>query len=198
MKVAYADPPYVGQSAKHYGRHEVNHPLLVAHLCDEFPDGWALSCSSSSLKVLLPLCPEDVRIGAWVKPFHVFKPYVWPAYAWEPVLFRGGRTRSAADYPDKGGIGTTPRDWVSVNIPLAGAGAHQPGARVAGQKPLGFCFWIFDLLNLRPGDDLVDIFPGSGAVGIAWARYGERLPLGMTDSDDVDMPMLDLLTRGQA
>lgn len=170
MRVAYADPPYVGQAKKHYGEFaaEVNHTMLIQHLCDEFPDGWALSCSSPSLRDLLPLCPLDVRIGAWVKPFHVFKRGVRPAYAWEPVLFRGGRNKNPG-IPPKGGTATTPRDWVTANITLR---RGLPGA-----KPDGFCFWLFDLLNLQGGDELVDVFPGSGAVGEAWKRYHERLPL---------------------
>lgn len=168
MKVAYADPPYVGQSKKLYGGSEVNHRLLIAHLCDEFPDGWALSCSSPSLRDLLALCPDDVRIGAWVKPFHVFKKGVRPAYAWEPLIYRGGRN-AKPDTPVKGGEPTTPRDWYEGNITLR---RGLPGA-----KPDGFCFWVFDLMNLQPGDELVDIFPGTGAVGEAWRRYFHRLPL---------------------
>lgn len=158
MRFAYADPPYVGQSRKHYGGAEVNHRLLIAHLVADFPDGWALSCSTPSLRDLLPLCPDDVRIGAWVKPFASFKPGVNPAYAWEAVLWRGGRKRARTE--------PTVRDWVSANITLC---RGCPGA-----KPVAFCSWVFDLLNARHSDDLVDIFPGSGAVGEAWARHHER------------------------
>ena len=172
MVFAYADPPYVGQSKKRYGGAEVNHRLLIAHLCDEFPDGWALSCSSPSLRALLPLCPPDVRIGAWVKPFHVFKKGVRPAYGWEPVLYRGGR--QLAICPPKGGTAVTPRDWYAGNITL------QRG--VPGAKPDGFCYWIFDLLGAVPSDDVVDLFPGSGAVGQAWRRFAER----MNFSDEVE------------
>jgi len=80
MRLAYADPPYIGQARKHYGpdAREVNHELLVNHL-REF-DGWALSASSPSLAKILPLCPE-ARVAAWVKPFASFKPNVNPAYA---------------------------------------------------------------------------------------------------------------------
>lgn len=165
MKVAYADPPYVGQSRRHYGGAEVNHRLLIAHLCDDFPDGWALSCSTPSLRQLLPMCPEDVRIGAWVKPFHILKRGVRPAFAWEPMLFRGGRNDDPA-IPLKGGRRTTPPDWVSANVTL-NRGVH-------GAKPKKFCYWVFDVLNLLRGDELVDLFPGSGAVIEAWARYQER------------------------
>jgi len=47
VRFAYADPPYPGQSKKHYGDHpdyagEVDHPALIAQLVAEYPDGWAL------------------------------------------------------------------------------------------------------------------------------------------------------------
>ena len=99
ITVAYADPPYPGQAARHY-RHrpeyagEVDHAALIDRLVSEFPDGWALSTSSTALRTLLPLCPSDVRIGAWVKPFATFKKGQNPVYAWEPLLFRGGRRHS--------------------------------------------------------------------------------------------------------
>lgn len=156
MTVAYADPPYVGQSRKLYGGAEVNHRLLIAHLCDEFPDGWALSCSSPSLRELLPMCPEDVRVSAWVKPFAIFKPNVNPGYAWEPVIWRGGRTKRARTEP-------TVRDWVSCEVTL------QKG--LTGAKPEPFCWWLFDLLGLQRNDTLTDIFPGTGIVGRTWERY---------------------------
>lgn len=158
---AYADPPYVGQSAKHYGGAEVNHPMLIAHLSDEFPDGWALSCSSPSLRYLLPLCPDDVRVAAWVKPFASFKPGVNPAYAWEPVIFRGGRKRGRDEM--------TVRDWTAENITL------QRG--LSGAKPDGFCFWLFALLGASRDDTLVDLFPGTGAVSAAWRSWCRQASL---------------------
>jgi hypothetical protein len=177
MRVAYADPPYIGQSKKHYGDHsdyagEVDHEALIGRLVDEFSDGWALSCSSPSLRQLLPLCPEDVRVAAWVKPFHVFKKGVRPAYAWEPVIFRGGR--QIAQAPEKGGEQITPRDWVSAPITLRRG--------LVGAKPEAFCRWLFDLLGVEDGDEFVDLFPGSGSVGEAWRRWCSdlRLPLNVT------------------
>lgn len=175
-RYAYADPPYPGQARKHYagearadGRvaREVNHPLLIAYLCDEFPDGWAMSTSSPSLRAILPLCPDDTRVGAWVKPFHIYKKGVRPAYAWEPLLFRGGRNTDPPT-PPKGGAAITPKDFVSANITLR---KGTPGA-----KPVDFCWWVFALLGVLPGDDFVDVFPGSGAVTDALDGYLGRLP----------------------
>lgn len=162
--IAYADPPYLGQGAKHYPENPFStvydtvegHKVLIDRLVSEFPDGWAMSASSPSLRTLLPLCPEDVRVAAWVKPFASFKPNMNPGYAWEPVIFRGGRKRDREE--------PTIRDYCSSNITLE-TGTH-------GAKPERFCFWLFDLMGLRPWkDELVDLFPGSGAVQRAWEHF---------------------------
>jgi len=162
MRVAYADPPYIGQAKKHYSHDprcaEVDHADLIAKLNGY--DAWALSLSSPTLRIILPMCPEDVRVMAWVKPFASFKPNVNPAYAWEPVIVRGGRKRSR-DEP-------TARDWVSCNITLKKG--------LSGAKPEAFCFWLFDVLGMQAGDEFDDIFPGTGGVGRAWAAYQTQLP----------------------
>jgi hypothetical protein len=110
VKFAYADPPYIGCAGYYAEREEVDHAQLITRLVDEFPDGWALSCHTPSLRLLLPMTPEDTRVMAWVKPWAVFKPNVNPAYAWEPVLVRGGRKRARNE--------ETERDWVSAGITL--------------------------------------------------------------------------------
>lgn len=174
MKFAYADPPYLGKGRKFYGDHPEAaewdtpeaHARLIARLADEYPDGWALSCSTPSLKTLLPMCPDDVRIGAWVKPFHVLKKGVRPSYGWEPVIFRGGRNRGHKP-PPKGGKATTPRDFVSANITMRKG--------LTGAKPEAFCHWILDILGWKPDDGLDDLFPGSGVMGRVIA---ERLATG--------------------
>ena len=148
MIFAYADPPYVGQAKRHYGDEEVDHEALIKKLVTEFPDGWALSCSSPSLRMLLPLCPEDVRVMAWVKPFAVFKPNVGVAYAWEPVIVRGGRKRTRRQL--------TVRDWVSANITLKKG--------LVGAKPEAFYRWLLDVLNTQDEDEVVDMFPGTATL----------------------------------
>jgi hypothetical protein len=160
IRVAIADPPYIGQAKKHYGNQpdyagEVDHEKLIQRLVDEFPDGWALSLSSPTLKQILNWCPDDVRVMAWVKPFCSFKPGVNPAYAWEPVIVRGGRKRTRKQ--------PTIRDWVSANITLKKG--------LSGAKPEAFCYWLFEVLNLEPDDELVDLFPGTGAVTNAWDTW---------------------------
>ena len=39
-----------------------------------------------------------------------------------------------------------------------------------GRKPLAFCRWLFDLLGMKAGDSLIDLFPGTGIVSRAWAQ----------------------------
>lgn len=171
MKFAYADPPYPG-CAHLYRDHadydgEVNHAALLNRLVDEYPDGWALSSSRSALWQILPLCPSDVRVMAWVKPFCSFKPGVNPAYAWEPLIVRRGRKRTREQ--------KTVRDWTATNITLKKG--------LTGAKPYEFCSWLFEVLGMSPEDDLVDLFPGTGAVTAAletW-RAGGPMPAQRRD-----------------
>ena len=176
LRFCYADPPYVGCSKMHYGKHpdyagEVDHAALIRRLCDKWPDGWALSCHVPSLRDLLNIChdagADDVRVGAWVKPWAVWKPGMSVAFAWEPVLWRGGRKRTKQE--------TTARDWVSANAVMRRA--NDPN-QTKGTKPDAFCRWVFSLWNAKPCDTLDDLFPGSGAVTAAWEawRREQRLP----------------------
>jgi len=162
MRFCYADPPYIGQAQKHYSHDpncaEVDHALLIPQLQRDYPDGWALSCSSPSLQQILSYCPTDVRVMAWVKPFCAFKANVNPAYAWEPVIVLGGRKRTRQQ--------PTVRDWLAESMTLRKG--------LTGAKPVAFCFWIFDVLNMQPGDELIDLFPGTGIVSSIWQMYQER------------------------
>jgi hypothetical protein len=151
MIFAYADPPYVGQGKRYVERTEVDQCALVARLVADYPDGWALSLSSTSLQEILAYCPDDVRVGAWAKPFAIYKPNVNPAYAWEPVIFRGGRKRDRTE--------VTVRDWFKHNVTLK--------TGLVGAKPLVFCHWILSLLNFQLGDRLDDLYPGTKTMDIA-------------------------------
>ena len=150
MRFAYADPPYPGQSADLYGDHpdyagEVDHAALVGRLCQDYPDGWALSTSARALRMVLDLCPPDAWVAAWHKtnspPIRTTGRRIW---TWEPVIIHGGRS-----------------DAARVRDSLAsGAGYKFPG-----QKPPIFTRWIAALLGANHDDMIDDLFPGSGAVG---------------------------------
>lgn len=157
MKFAYADPPYFGQGKKLYGKLHpeaacwddiLAHRNLIERLKEDYPDGWAMSLSSPSLAAILPLCPPDVRVLAWVKPFAVFKPNIGFAYTWEPVIFRGGRKITRQEQ--------TVKDHLIESIALKKG--------LVGAKPPRFCAWVLSALNVKPGDTLDDIFPGTGIM----------------------------------
>ena len=157
MRIAYADPPYPGNAKRLYGptAREVNFPLLIAHL-QEF-DGWALSSGSKDLRKLAPLCPEGTRFGAWVQGMTFSKPGISPRYAWQPVMYWPARKNQTSM------AHLTPVDWVKADA------TRMRG--VAGAKPEAFCFWIFRILGTSRDDEFVDLFPGSGAVTQAWAKF---------------------------
>jgi hypothetical protein len=159
MRFAYADPPYYGCCKLYDHFHGDDgrcwddadtHKALIGRLCDDYPDGWAMSATSNSLQTLLPLCPEGVRIAAWTKPFAAFKKNVRVAYTWEPVIFWHGRTSS------KDGAGVN-RDHLAESIVMR--------KHFTGTKPEKFCRWVLDLLGWKPGDVVDDLFPGLGTFG---------------------------------
>ena len=168
MRVAYADPPYPGQSAKHYAGHpdyagEVDHLELLTRLANEY-DGWLLHTSSTALPMVLwqaaAVGIADFRIMAWVKPFAAFKRNVSVAYAWEPVLVKPCRKPVVSKR-------LVLRDWIAEPVTL------QRG--LSGAKPEAVCRWAFEVLGMEPDDELVDLYPGTGAVTAAWETWRREL-----------------------
>lgn len=168
MRFAYADPPYLGLAGFYAALHPEamiwddpeTHRALIERLGADYPDGWAMSLHSPALRTILPMCPEDCRVAAWVKPFASFKPGVNPAYAWEPVIFRGGRKRGRNE--------PTTRDWLAENITLKRG--------LTGAKPEAFCRWVLDLLGFDHAQDTIDdLFPGTGIMGRVVAGLQSRL-----------------------
>jgi hypothetical protein len=170
MRVAYADPPYPG-CATLYRDHpdyagEVDHAALIRRLETEF-DGWVLHTSSVALGLVLPLCPPTARVMAWVKPFAAFKRNVSVAYVWEPVIVKSCRKPVVTGR-------VVMRDWVSQGITLKKG--------LVGAKPEAVCLWAFEMVGLTLADDLSDLFPGTGAVSRAWAKW-KRLLEATTGAD---------------
>lgn len=163
-RFAYLDPPYPGRAEKYYRREstyggEVDHAELIARTVARGLTGWALSTSADALASLLPIMPPETRVCAWVKPHGIPSTTRGPHNAWEPLCVVGGRAR-------RPGV----RDWLRAG-PARGAG------ELMGRKPLAFCAWLFDLLGMQPGDELDDVFPGTGIVGRAWAELSSRAAL---------------------
>ena len=167
MRIGYADPPYPGL-AHLYKDHpdfagEVDHAALIARLNAEF-DGWVLHTSSVAIGIVAPLLPIGARWGAWVKSFAAFKKGVRPAYAWEPVVFKPAR-KMAENYTGS----FVQRDWIEAPMTM------QRG--FVGAKPAAVCHWAFEVVGAEPDDELHDLFPGSGAVALAWKSWRPQLRL---------------------
>jgi len=193
VRFAIADPPYLGRAARHYGpgassvtqfgsgparaargwapslrattehpdAHEwddpARHTALVAELLEGY-DGFAIAAWPTSLPTYLAALPADARVGVWVKPQAV------PSGSrvltgWEPVLFYVPPTRRPR------GTGESVRDVLTAPFPRPAAGvAH------VGRKPRAWTRWVLDVLGARDEDEVVDLFPGSGAVGLETAQ----------------------------
>jgi hypothetical protein len=163
MKIGYLDPPYIGQSRRHYGDHpdyagEVDHRALAVDL-RRF-DGWVLHCSVPSLRDILGYLDDagevDHRVMAWVKPFAAFKRNVPVAYAWEPVIVSPARKPVVAGR-------VVMRDWIAESITM------QRG--LSGAKPEEVCRWAFEVVGAEPNDELIDVYPGTWAFTRAWERW---------------------------
>ena len=165
MRFAYADPPYFKHGKRLYGKlHEQaahwdsqdNQRALIDRLKTEFPDGWTMSCNPADLHWLLE-GHEDIRICAWTKTFHQIRG-TSVQYAWEPVLLFKGRYIKAQK--------PMVRDWLAYPI------AMKKG--LVGAKPDKFNDWILQLLGFQKGDEMVDLFPGTGGMSEAVARINEN------------------------
>ena len=162
MKLGYADPPYPG-CAELYRDHpdyagEVDHRALVAKLQSEF-DGWVLHTHVAGLRMMERerILPDDgIRICQWTKPFAAFKRNVSVAYAYEPVIVKAARKPFVSKR-------IVMRDYLDCPITMKRG--------LTGAKPEKVCHWIFELMGACPDDDLVDLFPGTGAVTRAWESW---------------------------
>ena len=161
MRIAYADPPYPGQSAKHYADHpdyagEVDHGELATALL--MYDGWILHTASTTLyeveQHLRAAGHDGYRLMAWVKPFAAFKRNVSIAYAWEPVLVKAARKPVVRKETE-----IIYRDWLAESITLKRG--------LTGAKPEKVVHWLLEAVGADPEDYIYDMYPGSGAVSRA-------------------------------
>jgi len=164
-RIAYADPPYPG-CAHLYRDHadfggEVDHADLLRQLHGEF-DGFILHSSSTAMAHVVPMLGDGVRVMSWVKGFAAFKKNVSVAYAWEPVYVKAARKPVVSKR-------TVMRDWIECPMTLRRG--------LTGAKPEKVCWWAFEMVGARPDDELVDLFPGTGAVTRAWQSWQKLFAL---------------------
>lgn len=155
MRFVYADPPYFGMGKKMYQKHHdeafifddrMTHIDLMINLNNEY-DGWALSCNPRDLVWLLPEAPDKTRVAVWVKPYAQIRP-VMTQYMYECVLFKTNKKLGSRKPMVK--------DWLMTS-PTRKTGLQ-------GAKPDEFNKWILDLLGYENGDELVDLFKGTGSM----------------------------------
>ncbi len=109
-----------------------------------------------------------------------------PLSGWEPLLYYGGR----------------PVDPSTLQTRRVDSLVHGVAAmttlpdRVVGAKPAAFCRWGFDLLGAAPADALDDLFPGSGAVGRAWAAFTAAAVPSHLARADASRPPADATATG--
>lgn len=127
------------------------HRQLLEDLVADF-DGWAIATTPDGLEAYRPL-PIAAQILVWAKtnatPTSRAIASTWEAVIVCPPLGRRARRPGQPAVPD-------------VLVTAA------PRRSFAGAKPPEWTRWVLAALDYRPGeDDLVDLFPGSGAVAAA-------------------------------
>jgi hypothetical protein len=127
------------------------HRALLEQLHADF-DGWAIATTPDGLDAYRPL-PVPAQVLVWVKP-NATPTARAIASTWEAVIVCppiGRRARRPGEPP-------VPDVLVAAS----------PRRSFAGAKPPEWTRWVLAALDYRPGEDeLVDLFPGSGAVAAA-------------------------------
>tara|TARA_R110000868_G_scaffold65361_2_gene195549 strand:- start:18 stop:596 length:579 start_codon:yes stop_codon:yes gene_type:complete len=180
MKLCIADPPYLGRAVRWYGAggcgngrgggQADNHPEaylwdmpethinLVKELQDNY-DGWAIAMTVHSLSTYMQAVETNsrngIRVLSWIKPGSV------PSgnrilNTWEPVLIQVPTSRK--NYKS----GKSMRDVLEA-APLR--------SNFIGAKPEAWTHWVLDALGYQNGDEVTDMFGGSGAVQNAINSY---------------------------
>jgi len=180
MKLCIADPPYLGRAVRWYGAggcgngygggQADNHPdahlwdmpethiNLVKELQDNY-DGWAIAMTVHSLSTYMQAVETNsrngIRVMSWVKPSAV------PSgnriqNIWEPLLVQVPASRK--NYKS----GKSMQDVLKAG-PLR--------RNFVGAKPEAWTHWVLDAMGYQDGDEVTDMFGGSGAVNHAIKSY---------------------------
>ena len=175
MKLAIADPPYLGRANRWYGdgcgdgngigRADF-HPeaakwddpqshIDLVHMLEKEYDGWAIALTVHSLSTYMKVIETDsrngIRVMCWIKPIAI------PsgsriATSQEPVIVRVPKER---------------RGWKSGKRMKDHLIANPKQNGFVGSKPDEWTQWVLDAMGYQDGDIVDDLFPGSGAVTYA-------------------------------
>jgi hypothetical protein len=181
VRLGYADPPYFGCGKLYADQHTEalvwdnpdTHAQLVTYLQNNF-DGWVIHASATpeSMALYGPLVLNTgARWGSWRKGFAAFKKNVSVAYAWEPVIIKKCRK------PVVNGR-LVMRDWVEADDIKCSITLKRG---LTGAKPEAVVHWALELMGARPEDELLDIFPGTGAVTEAWGTWRDKFTLPIAE-----------------
>jgi len=187
LKLCIADPPYLGRAVRWYGTggcgnghgkgQADNHPeanrwddpkshiALVKDLQSNY-DGWAIALTVHSLSTYLSVLDTDSRNGIRVCVWH--KPSASPSGSrignhWEPVIVKVAKDRKGRQNDLK-----NTKDVLTANPNRKG---------FVGSKPIQWTHWVLDLMGYQEGDEVIDLFNGSGAVKEAIKFYGQQSTL---------------------
>lgn len=171
LRLAIADPPYLGRAARWYGEggrghgggrgradehadaaawdNPATHRQLVADLTSTY-DGWAIAAAPDSLPTYLTVAPADARVMVWHRTNAQPSGQRLRA-SWEAVITLVPPTRRTH------GTGQHVNDVLVAPCPRTG---------FTGEKPPAWTRWVLAALGHDPaaGDTVDDLFPGSGAV----------------------------------
>lgn len=173
MRLAIADPPYLGRAVRWYGAggcgdghgkgqadnhpdahlwdHPETHRQLARQLLEEF-DGFAIALTVHSLSTYLDVIETDsrngIRVAVWHKPASVTSGSRISNH-WEPVIFKIPKERRSWK------TGPSVSDVMRCNPPRNG---------FVGAKPIEWTQWVLEVLGATEEDEIVDLFYGSGAV----------------------------------
>ena len=193
LKLVIADPPYLGRASTWYGSSirksqlgaihggtaKINykpadyhpeahlwddpnkHQTLITELENNY-DGFALCMAHDNLQDLLPMFSVKIKVCIWHKWTLPSRSVISNNY--EPVIIRVPDSRKGA----KKGF-TTPDVFTYQK---------REGVGFAGRKPEAFTHWLLNLMQYQEGDELIDLFNGSGAVVDAINSYPQKLSTG--------------------
>jgi hypothetical protein len=174
VRLAIADPPYLGRAVRWYGaggcgdggganqadNHDQahiwddpeTHKQLVHDLETEY-DGWVIAMTVHSLSTYLSVVGTDsrngIRVCVWHKPSSITSGNRI-TNNWEPVLIRTPSER-------KGWASKGPR----ISDVLV---CNPPRIKFRGAKPAEWTQWVLALMGYKEGDIVDDLFTGSGSV----------------------------------